>query len=149
MFVRIEAEVPFTLHGRSGKSTRASLRRISSLAMELWKLKVQNIHSLDRLFVPRASLYGYIHGNNSTRHRDSWKPKQPETNGCSNMANEILYIRSASINIHLFLIGTCFRCSSPMFCIGNSWVDPEASRCHIATLRRHVSVEQCPINILQ
>ena len=35
----------------------------------------------------------------------SWKPKQPETNGCFNMAIEILYIGNGCLGKHPFLSG--------------------------------------------
>ena len=35
----------------------------------------------------------------------TWKPKQPETNGCSNMAIEILYIGNGCLGKHPFLSG--------------------------------------------
>ena len=35
----------------------------------------------------------------------SWKPKQPETNGCSNMAIEILYIGNGCLGKHPFVSG--------------------------------------------
>ena len=34
-----------------------------------------------------------------------WKPKQPETNGCSNMAIEILYIGNGCLGKHPFVSG--------------------------------------------
>ena len=34
-----------------------------------------------------------------------WNPKQPETNGCSNMAIEILYIANGCLGKHQFLSG--------------------------------------------
>ena len=37
--------------------------------------------------------------------RPAWKPKQPETNGCSTMAIEILYIGNGCLGKHPFVSG--------------------------------------------